>query len=175
MLFLLFDLDGERYALDAAEIVEVLALRPAKSIPGTPAWVAGVFDRHGEAVPVIDVPQLALGRAARQLRSTRLVIVRYGAADPNGDGAHPGARSNGDAPPRVLGLIVERATQTRRIERSQFTDSGIATPHALWLGPVANDGIGLVQWVRVQQMLNEDVNALLFPQASYAQTQASTR
>jgi chemotaxis-related protein WspB len=55
MLFLLFDLDGDRYALDAAGIAEVLALAPTKSIPGAPAWVAGMFERHGEPVPVIDV------------------------------------------------------------------------------------------------------------------------
>jgi chemotaxis-related protein WspB len=159
MLFLLFELDGDRYALDAAEIVEVLALVPTKSIPGAPAWIAGVFERHGESVPVIDVPQLALGRAARQLRSTRLVLVRYGAAHAGHEVA-----SGGGEPQHLLGLIVERATQTRRIERGQFAGSGVATPHARWLGPVASDATGLVQWVKVQQMLDDNVKALLFPQ-----------
>jgi chemotaxis-related protein WspB len=157
MLCLLFDLDGERYALDAAQIVEVLALMPTKSIPGAPAWVAGVFERHGEPVPVIDVPQLALGRPAHALRSTRIVLVRY-AAD-----AAPGAHADPAAPQRVLGLIVERATQTRRIERSRFADSGVATPHARWLGPVASDVDGLVQRVDVHDMLDDSVKALLFP------------
>ena len=82
------------------------------------------------------------------------------------------ARDTGGEPARLLGLIVERATQTRRIERAQFLDSGIATPHARWLGPVANDGVGLVQWVEVQQMLSDDVKALLFPQAASAQPPA---
>jgi chemotaxis-related protein WspB len=171
MLFLLFDLDGDRYALDAAGIAEVLALAPTKSIPGAPAWVAGMFERHGEPVPVIDVSQLALGRPARQLRSTRLVLVRY-SLGPDNTSAQAGARGDSDAPSHLLGLIVERATQTRRIERTQFLDSGIATPHARWLGPVANDGVGLVQWVEVQQMLSDDVKALLFPQAASAQPPA---
>jgi chemotaxis-related protein WspB len=167
MLFLLFDLDGDRYALDAAGIAEVLALAPTKSIPGAPPWVAGMFERHGEPVPVIDVSQLALGRPARQFRSTRLVLVRYSPDDAAQAGPHTGGE-----PARLLGLIVERATQTRRIERAQFLDSGIATPHARWLGPVANDGVGLVQWVEVQQMLSDDVKALLFPQAASAQPPA---
>lgn len=165
MLFLLFELDGDRYALDAAGIVEVLALAPTKSIPGAPAWVAGMFGRHGETVPVIDVSQLALGRPAQQLRSTRLVLVHYRAAD----GGDAPARNDGGEPAHLLGLIVERATQTRRIERDQFAESGIATPHARWLGPVANDGAGLVQWVEVQQMLSSEVKALLFAQAEAAQ------
>jgi chemotaxis-related protein WspB len=170
MLFLLFELDGDRYALDSAGIVEVLALAPTKSIPGAPAWVAGMFERHGEAVPVIDVSQLALGRPARSLRSTRLVLVHYRVAD----GSKTPALDSVSEPSNRLGLIVERATQTRRIEREQFADSGIATPHARWLGPVANDGMGLVQWVEVQQMLSDDVKALLFPQAETAQAQPQT-
>ncbi|KUZ77199.1 chemotaxis protein CheW [Burkholderia ubonensis] len=157
MLFLLFELDGERYALEAAQIVEVLALAPVKSIPGAPPWIAGAIDRHGEPVPVIDVAQLALGRAARRLRSTRLVVVRYRTPDTPPDA--------GGAAGRMLGLIVERATQTCRIDPARFADSGIATPHARWLGPVAGDASGFVQWVDVRRMLDDDARTLLFPPA----------
>ncbi|KWK75963.1 chemotaxis protein CheW [Burkholderia ubonensis] len=161
MLFLLFELDGERYALEATRIVEVLALAPLKSIPGAPPWIAGAIDRHGKPVPVIDVAQLALGRAARRLRSTRLVVVRYYTPDARPD-APP---DSGSAAGRMLGLIVERATQTCRIDPARFADSGIATPHARWLGPVAGDASGFVQWVDVRRMLDDDARALLFPPA----------
>jgi len=160
MLFLLFDLDDDRYALDSSEIVEVLALTPVKKIPGAPAWVAGVFERGGEPVPVIDVAQLALGRAAHRLRSTRLVLVHY---DTRSKLTHDTAHAGGSEPGHLLGLIVERATRTRRIEREQFVGSGVATPHAPWLGPVVSDSMGLIQWVEVQQMLNDETQALLFP------------
>ncbi|AXV79932.1 MULTISPECIES: chemotaxis protein CheW [Ralstonia solanacearum species complex] len=149
MLYLLFELEGDRYALAVAQIAEVLALAPAKSIPGAPAWIAGVIERHGVPVPVIDVPRLALGRPARALCSTRLVLVRYGAA------------GRDEAP--LLGLIVERATYTRRIDDAQFADSGVATPHARWLGPVASLPDGLVQRVDVPAMLDDGARALLFP------------
>jgi chemotaxis-related protein WspB len=155
MLFLLFDLDGDRYALDAESIVEILPLRQAKSIPGTPAWIAGLVDLHGMPMPVIDVPQLALGRPAKQQRSTRLVVVRYDGADVN-----PG--KSGDPALPLLGLVMEHATQTRRIERDRFGDSGVATPHARWLGPVASDGDGIVQWIDIRHILGDDVKALLF-------------
>ncbi|APR35144.1 chemotaxis protein CheW [Paraburkholderia sp. SOS3] len=166
MLFLLFNLDGERYALDAAQIVEVLALQPTRPIPGAPAWVAGVAERYGEPLPVIDVPRLALGRDARRLLSTRLVVVKYRASE-----------ASSETPHLLLGLIVEGATQTRRLAREQFADTGVATPHARWLGPVANDGQGFVQWVEVRHMLTDDVKALLFPQeltVPHARAQAST-
>lgn len=165
MLFLLFELDGERYALEAAQIVEVLALAPVKSIPGAPPWIAGAIDRHGEPVPVIDVAQLALGRAARRLRSTRLVVVRYRTPDAPPDAPPDTQPDVGGAAGRMLGLIVERATQTCRIAPARFADSGIATPHARWLGPVAGDASGFVQWVDVRRMLDDDARTLLFPPA----------
>ncbi|PAJ89800.1 chemotaxis protein CheW [Burkholderia ubonensis] len=173
MLFLLFELDGERYALEATRIVEVLALAPVKSIPGAPPWLAGAIDRHGKPVPVIDVAQLALGRAARRLRSTRLVVVRYHTPDTPPDappdtgdtGGTGGAGGAGGAAGRMLGLIVEHATQTCRIDPARFADSGIATPHARWLGPVAGDASGFVQWVDVRRMIDDDARALLFPPA----------
>jgi len=154
MLFLLFELDGDRYALDATEIVEVMALEPLKRIPGAPSWAAGTIEHRGASVPAIDVAQLALGRPARRLRSTRLVIVRYGAAPGDGEAAHR------------LALIVEHATRMSRIERDQFMDSGVATPNARWLGPVAVDASGFVQWVDARGMLDDDVRALLFPAPS---------
>ncbi|CAJ0858032.1 hypothetical protein R20233_00554 [Ralstonia sp. LMG 32965] len=152
MLYLLFQLDGDRYALNVAQIAEVLPLAAAKSIPGAPAWVAGVIERHGSPVPVIDLPQLALGRPARPLRSTRLALVRY-EADVRGD----------DAP--LLGLMLEHATHTRRIDDAGFARSGVATPNARWLGPVASLDDGLVQRVDTEAMLDAHVRELLFPAA----------
>lgn len=153
MLYLLFELDSDRYALDVAQIAEVLPLMPAKAIPGAPAWIAGVVERHGTPVPVIDVSQLALGRPSRLLRSTRLVLVRYAA----------GGRDTPDDQAPLLGLIVERATHTRRIEAAQFADSGVVMPNARWLGPVASLDDGLVQRVEVLAMLDAEARALLFP------------
>ncbi|KAB0648506.1 chemotaxis protein CheW, partial [Burkholderia territorii] len=105
-LFLMFELDGERYALDAADIDEVLPLATTKVVPGAPEWIAGLLMRGGQPVPVIDVSMLALGRRAHALRSTRLVMARCRVGQLERD--------------RVIGLIVERATQTLRIDRAAF-------------------------------------------------------
>ncbi|MXN73694.1 chemotaxis protein CheW [Burkholderia sp. 4701] len=148
-LFLLFELDGERYALDAATIDAVLPLAATKAVPGTPPWVAGLLMRDGVPVPVIDVPMLALGRPAHALRSTRLVMVRHRADDA---AAHE----------RVFGLIVERATQTMRIDRGAFRAIGVATPRTRWLGPVANTPDGIVQQVSVRDMIDAVAEQHLF-------------
>ncbi|KUY83908.1 chemotaxis protein CheW [Burkholderia sp. RF4-BP95] len=140
-LFLMFELDGERYALDAADIDEVLPLATAKAVPGAPEWIAGLLMRGGQPVPVIDVPMLALGRRAHALRSTRLVMARYRVGQPDRD--------------RVVGLIVERATQTLRIDRTAFRASGVSTARTRWLGRVANTPDGIVQQVSVSDLIDD--------------------
>jgi chemotaxis-related protein WspB len=149
MLFLIFHLDQDRYALDAAEVVEVLPFVSRKALPNTPAWVAGVFSYHGQPVPVIDLSALALGRPAATRLSTRTVVVRYRLGDV--------ANSF-----RLLAIIVERATRTIRRDPADFTDSGVATPEARYLGPVASDSAGLLQWVNIQGLLPDHVRASLF-------------
>ena len=149
MLFLIFRLDQDRYALNAAEVVEVLPLGPLKALPNTPAWVAGVFSYQGQLVPVIDLPSLALGRPAFRRLSTRMVVVRYPPADAASDS-------------KLLAIVVEQATRTIHREPAEFTSCGVATPQARYLGPVASDPAGLVQWINVQGLLPDDVKAMLF-------------
>ncbi|MCX5544026.1 chemotaxis protein CheW [Paraburkholderia sp. CNPSo 3076] len=155
MLFLVFELDGERYALDAREIAHVLPLAPVRAFPGTPAYIAGVIDYEGAPVPVVDLPMLALGRPARMLMSTRLVLVY----DRDDDAGAAAAHAN----PRRLALLLESATRTQSIAPERFAEGGIATPEARWLGPVARDERGFVQWVKVAQLLDARVRARLFP------------
>jgi len=147
-LFLMFELDGERYALDAADIDEVLPLATTKAVPGAPEWIAGLLMRGGQPVPVIDVAMLALGRRAHALRSTRLVMVRY--------------RVGPDDRERVIGLIVERATRTLRIDRTAFRASGVSTARTRWLGRVANTPDGIVQQVSVSDLIDDVARLYLF-------------
>ena len=97
MLFLLFQLGQDRYALDAGQVTEVLPLVEIKQVPQAPPGVAGVFDFRGAPVPVIDLSQLALGRPAQRRLSTRLIVVHH--RDEGGE-------------QRLLGLIAEMATET---------------------------------------------------------------
>ena len=76
-LYLLFRIGADRYALDAGDVIEVLGMRAFKQVPGTPPWVAGMFDCRGAAVPVIDLSALAGAGAAARVTSTRLALVRY--------------------------------------------------------------------------------------------------
>ncbi|MFY2565594.1 chemotaxis protein CheW [Achromobacter ruhlandii] len=148
-LYLLFRIGADRYALDAADVIEVLGMRTFKQVPGTPAWVMGMFDCRGAAVPAIDLSALAgVGTAAR-VTSTRLALVRY--------------RPDGASQERLLGLVLEQATETVHYDPAAFRPVGLDMPRARYLGPVLSDAGGMVQAVKVAELLPEPVRALLFP------------
>jgi chemotaxis-related protein WspB len=147
MLFLLFQLGEDRYALDTGRVVEVLPLVAITPIPKAPAGVAGLFNYHGRPVPAIDLSQLTMGRSARNRLNTRIVLVHY----PDGRGKT-----------HLLGLIAEKVTETVRREPADFVASGVTTDRAPYLGPVATDARGVLQWIDVEWLLPASVRDALF-------------
>lgn len=150
VLFLQFRIAGERYALRAIEVAEVLPRLPLKPIAHAPDWVAGVFAYRGAVVPVIDLCALTFGTPARIRTSTRLVLVHY--------------RPEQGSETKLLGLILEQATDTLRCDPADFQPYGLDNRQAPYLGPVRKDEQGLLQWVRVADLLDDQVCALLYPQ-----------
>ena len=147
MLFLLFQLGKDRYALEASQVVEVLPLLNFKKIPQAPPGVAGAFNYRGAPVPVIDLSELTIGNPSRQRLSTRLVLVNY----PLDSGGR-----------RILGLIAEHATETVHLEPTDYLSAGVTVDEAPYLGPVAKDERGLIQWIEVKKLLPESMRELLF-------------
>ena len=148
MLFLLFQLGSDRYALPAGEVAEVLPLVSLKAVPGTPPGVAGLMDYRGTAVPVIDLSALALGRPAARRVSTRVLMVKY---------PLPGGEM------RLLGVIAERATETIARQPADFQPTGLAGDDTRYLGPVAHDPRGLIQRIEIGALLTPALRAALFP------------
>ncbi len=145
MLFLLFKLGEDRYALEASRVVEVVPLLALKHLPQSPPGIAGVFNYRGRPVPAIDLSQLTLGQPARERLSTRIIIVRW---------PWP------DEPDRVVGLVAEHATEMLRKEPGDFVDPGIRNTSP-YLGPVLMDSKGVIQWIHEQGLLSEPIRQLL--------------
>jgi len=147
MLFILFQIGRDRYALSASGIIEVLPLTNLKRVPGAPAGVAGVLNYHGTPVPVIDLNEMTLAEPAARCLSTRIILVTYPL----------------DAQrPRALGLIAEQATNMIRRSSQDFVEAGIESEKAPYLGRVANDAGGLIQWIEVERLLTPEVRDVLF-------------
>lgn len=150
MLFLVFRLDNDRYALPAQQVVEVLPLLQLKQWPKAGCGVAGVCAYRGRPVPVLDLSALCLGRPAPPRLSTRLLLVRY-----------PDHRE----PTRLLGLIAEDATDTVHIDPGTFVDAGVRTDGAPFLGPVVAHSGGLLQRLDVAAVLPPALRDTLFLEA----------
>jgi chemotaxis-related protein WspB len=142
MLFLVFQVGGHRYAIDAGQVAEVLPLVAINAIARAPEEIAGVLVYRGTPVPVVDLSQLLEDRPAERRLSTRLVIVHY----PLGNEGVQGER-------RLLGLIAEKATETIRRDAHEFVDSGVVNDRAPYLGSVAPDTRGMVQRVDIGRLL----------------------
>lgn len=99
-------------------------------------------------MPVIDLSALTFGTAAQARTSTRLVLVNYQ--------PEPWIEA------RWLGLILEQATDTLRCDPAEFQPYGLDNRQAPYLGPVREDALGLMQWIGVNDLLTDEVRAVLF-------------
>jgi chemotaxis-related protein WspB len=151
MLFLVFQLGVDRYAVEARRVSQVLPLVALKSLPGAPAGVAGLLDYRGMPVPVVDLSALALGEPAARRVSTRLLLVDY--APPRGG-------------TRLLGLLAERTTETLNCDPLKFRPVEVANGQAPYLGPVLHDSRGLIQRIEIAALLTDELRVALFPEGT---------
>lgn len=147
MLFVLFHLGKDRYALEARRVVEIVPLLALKKFPQAPRGVAGMFIYRGRPVPALDLCELTLGRPAKEHLSTRIIIVNHS--------PKPGAA-------QLVGLIAERATETMRREGRDFVDSGVRVAATPFLGPMLTDEHGVIQLISPEKLLQENLRTLLF-------------
>ncbi len=149
MLFIVFQVAGESYALGASSVVEVMPLLRMRPMPGAPDFVCGVCVREGLPVPVIDLSKLICGTASSPSISSRILLVK----ESSGGGA-----GGGD---RLIGLLAERVSCEKRSEDS-FQPAGVATPGEPWLGDLSVQKRPSLQILSPERILNEELRALLF-------------
>jgi chemotaxis-related protein WspB len=146
MLFLVFQVGQDRYALEASRVVEIVPYLEIEPLSQAAQGVAGIFNYRGRLVPAVDLAALALGRPAQELLSTRIIVVNY--PDENGTN-------------HLLGLIAEHATGMLRKEAKDFMDPGLKRRFSPHLGPMLIDAGGPVQWVQEERWLPPGVSRLL--------------
>ena len=149
MLFLVFKIGNDRYALDASRVVEVVPLLSLKAMPQAPAGFAGIFNYRGKPVPALDLCRLTLGRASREQLSTRIIIL---------------ACTGKNGAQHLLGLIAENATEILRKQQTDFVNTGVSLPNAPYLGPVLMENGSAIQLIYDQHLLSESAQSALFQQ-----------
>jgi chemotaxis-related protein WspB len=117
-----------------------------------------LIDHHGKAVPVLDLTQVLAGRASNLYLSTKIIILDY-------------YNATGEIFP--LAVLAERILATLAIDESAFADSGVATPEAPYIGPVANTERGVVQRLELQRVLPPQVRERLFSAVRNYETESA--
>ncbi|MCE5334312.1 MAG: chemotaxis protein CheW [Desulfobacteraceae bacterium] len=148
MLFLKFQIGGDVYALDCSYVVEIVPMVQLREISKAPPYLPGVFQYRGQVVPVIDLCSLAGFDAARQVLSTRIVIVRIRDAE------------GGE---RILGIVAERIVEIVRVEEGSLAQTGVAIGNAPYLGKMITSPQGLVQCILPEGLVSSSLGQVLFP------------
>jgi purine-binding chemotaxis protein CheW len=127
---LVFEVEGHRYALWAADVRELVRAVAIAPLPRAPEAIEGVVDVHGCAVPVLDVRR-RFGLAARALDPAEHLIIAT-------------------AGPRLVAIRADRALELTRLPRTQLDDGATVAPHAPYVAGVARlpGGLAIIHDLR---------------------------
>jgi purine-binding chemotaxis protein CheW len=124
MEILVFSLDEGRYALPAADVLEVLPAVAVAPLPQAPRIVEGIVNVRGRIVPVLDV-RARFRRAARPLAPEQhLVLARAGE--------------------RTVALRVDCASELVHVDEAAISDPRAAVPGVGYVAGVAKLAEGIV-------------------------------
>ena len=153
MLFVVFSAGGDRYAIEAGRVHEVIPRVTIRPAPGTPSHVAGLMVCRGQVIPALDMSQWLTQMPALGRFSTRILVVSL---------------KGGALDGRAVGLIAESVTQAVSLDAALFASGGIASAAFPFLGNVASDDQGLIRRVDVDRLVSPELVPVLFPDAAPA-------
>jgi chemotaxis-related protein WspB len=139
MLALMCKAAGNRYAVDARQVLEVVPRVRLQTVAGAPAWLTGMCVYRGRILPVLDLAHLATGTACPNQWSSRIVLIEYASL--------------------VFGLIVDQVavTQLSADRLGPSSSSACMTP----LGAMSLDDEGMFQLLEVSRILTAERRAAL--------------
>ncbi|WP_066014237.1 chemotaxis protein CheW [Endozoicomonas atrinae] len=147
MIYLRFEIAGQSYALTSDAIVEVIPFLPIKKITHISPEVSGMLDYRGNLIPVIDLSMLFHQQTSSAYASTRIVVVNYLQEDKK----------------LLLALIAERATETIRLDESDFTPQVISNKRIPY-SATATVEEELIYRLEVEGILPSELKSQLYPQ-----------
>lgn len=148
MLVLLVSVGATRLALEADRVEQVVPRVPLRELPGSTSYIAGLLDRGGAVLPVVDLGlRLGAAPAAAGRLSTRIIVAR--------------ARHDGRDVP--VGLIAEGVTELVELPGQTRPQSAEVAPGGIdCVGRVLRIGAELVQWIDVDRVLPPSERAWIF-------------
>lgn len=140
-LMLLFYIGNKRYALDAANVEEIIPLVKIEEITEDNEKLAGHINYRGRMIPVIDMARHLHGRPSRKMLSTRIMIM------------NPGDKSE------IFGIIAEKVTETQYVEDSSIEHPLLEDPQQK-LNGILLEKEGIVRNMKLEYLLKSVNKAL---------------
>jgi len=128
---LVFEVAGERYAVETRWVVQALALPPLTQLPGAPGYVAGIAAFRGRVVAALDLRSLLQVPLARLTEPAALLMLQGGTME--------------------FGLLADAVVGVERYRRAALSPGaacGSATQRGYLLG-VAPDRTALLDGARL--------------------------
>lgn len=129
-----------RFALELANVVQVLPDCLPRPVPLAPASVTGLIRFAGALIPVVDLGLLLGFQAAAMRRSTRLIVLKI-------------------AKPTPL-LFAVRAEEVLDLIEVSAKIGGVAVPESRWLGEHILDDLHTAQLIHAEALLPLELRAL---------------
>jgi chemotaxis-related protein WspB len=139
MLALLFAIDGQRYALDTRDVVEVISRVELRPIHRAPAEIAGVFVYRGSVTPVVDLVELLAGKCCPERLSSRILMTKL----PSQTGGT-----------WIVGLLAEQVTEAVRIEQSESGIRDVVSTEVSHHGEIAADDGRMIRLLRPESLVD---------------------
>lgn len=144
MQVLLTTVGGRRFALDCADVVEVLPVVAHRRTGVGPRWLMGLINVRGQLLPLVDLTQIVDAEPTALRLASRIVVLRL-----------EGELFDGAAT-RVGLLVPEIAGPFERSFTGEGVHPGFAFAGASHLGPTVADEHGMVQLLRCRRLLEGD-------------------
>lgn len=151
MLYLIFELDKQIYAIDSKEIIEIIPNLNFTSVPNAPEFIKGIFNYRGTAVPVIDLLKMNGGGFIPNKLTTKILIVNYSPAK---------------TIEKTIGLLTENIIGAEHIAEDDIKNTGMEIEQAKYVGDVVNRKDMMIQIINVNKLLSKDVQKIIFSSES---------
>lgn len=153
MLLVKFKIGDNYYAIDTDNVVEIVPAITFRPIPGTPDFFVGIFDYHGQIIPVIDVCRLTINTPSILRLSTRVILLNFPFKDKK----------------KILGLLAEDVTDVIDVEESLFQNTGISSEKAPFLSSVCKYEGQLVQLIQIEKLFSQELQEKVFSLFNHAE------
>ena len=137
MLVLMCEAAGNRFAVDARQVVEVVARVRLQSVPNGPDWLAGMCVYRGRVTPVIDLSYVVAGEATAARWSNRIIMLRVGE----------------ETSSALCGLIVAKVAVTQAASDPAPAGASAAAGVSPW-GPLRLDADGMYQMLELPRLFS---------------------